>query len=108
MDDCVKKRITQSRGVTHGYLISEVLPKAVRWSNSLSALLTFVTVDSIYLQISAVWQIWFLMIYKYVQLLQKLYVISLSDFSLGIMQGQFAELLMILGTGGNFGWLVMR
>jgi hypothetical protein len=30
-------------------------------------------------------------------------VISLSDFSLGIMQGQFAELLMILGTGGNFG-----
>jgi hypothetical protein len=31
------------------------------------------------------------------------YVISLSEFSLGIMQGQFAELLMILGTGGNFG-----
>ena len=47
MDDCVKKRITQSRGVTHGYLISEVSPKA-------KALLKFVTVDSIYLQISAV------------------------------------------------------
>ena len=35
MDDCVKKRITQSRGVTHGYLISEVSPKA-------KVLLTFV------------------------------------------------------------------
>ena len=30
-------------------------------------------------------------------------IISLSDFSLGIMQGQLAELLMILGTDVNFG-----
>ena len=53
MDDCVKKRITQSRGVTHGYLISEVLPKAVRHDlTRWSALLTFVTVDSIYHHIS--------------------------------------------------------
>ena len=59
MDDCVKKRITQSRGVTHGYLILKVLSKGIGDLTRWSALLTF---DSIYLKISAVWQIWFLMI----------------------------------------------
>ena len=31
------------------------------------------------------------------------YITSLSELSLGIMQGLFAELPVILGTGGNFG-----
>ena len=34
-------------------------------------------------------------------------IVSLSELSLGIMQGQLAELLMILGTGGKF-WLTCR